>query len=514
MFRNSAALLLSGLLTLSLQTRAQTSPGTPGGAVSPTAAAVVTPPSTSVPAAGAPAAGAPAAASDSPSVTSAAPTTGSGIYIKVGEAQKKKSVLALPPFQFAGNAGAAPNHQALGSEIFRVVSNDLLVSGYFQFMPESAFLEDVAKTGLRPKPTDANGFQFDPWKQAGAEFLIRASYSVAGDTVTLETYTYHVAKGQLVMGKKYRGGREALRRIAHTFSNDLMHALTGVNGMFLSRFTFASDRGGSGFKEIYVMDWDGANTERITNHKSIALSPAWSPDTKRIAYTAFVQRAKTKIRNADMFIYELQSGKRWLVSYRQGINSGASFLPDNKNLYLTLSQGGTPDIYKMNFDGELVTKITNGPRGAMNVEPAASPDGSKIAFSSDRSSNPMIFVMNADGSDPRRVTFAGKYNATPAWSPDGKKLAFAGWTSGNFDVFVMNADGTDIIRITSATRSNGKPANNEDPHFSPDGRFLVYTSNRTGRSQIYISNIDGTEERRITNDSFNYFKPKWSANIE
>lgn len=438
----------------------------------------------------------------------------SQIYIKVGEAQKKKSLLALPPFQFSGTPASTPNHQAIGSEIFRVVSNDLLVSGYFQFIPEAAYLENPASTGIRPKPVDSNGFQFESWKQIGAEFMIRGAYSVAGDIVTLETYTYHVPKGQLVLGKRYRGNRDALRRIGHTFANDLMEAMTGLKGMYLSRFTVASDRGGGGFKEIYVMDWDGANHEKITNHKSIALSPAWSTDSKRIGYTAFVQRAKTKVRNADMFIYEILSGKRWLVSYRQGINSGANFLPDNKNILLTLSQGGNPDIYRMTYEGELSTKITNGPRGAMNVEPAISPDGSKIAFSSDRSGAPMIYIMDANGANPKRITFAGKYNASPSWSPDGKKIAFAGWSSGNFDIFVMNTDGTNMIRITSATRPNGKAANNEDPSFSPDGRFLAYTSNRTGKNQLYISSVDGTEERRITNDSANYFKPKWSNNIE
>lgn len=438
----------------------------------------------------------------------------SQIYIKMGEAQTKKSLIAFPALQFAGTPASTPRYQSIGAELFKVIFNDLSVSTYFQFIPQTAYLEDPAKTGIRPAPGDPNGFKFEPWKQIGTEFLVRGSFSVAGDTVTLETYTYHVPRGVVILGKKYRGSQSSLRRIAHTFCNDLMEAMTGQTGMYLSRLVAASDRSGGSFREIYVMDWDGSNLEKITNHKSVALSPTWSPDATKIAYTAFVQRTRTKTRNADMFIYEMTTGKRWLVSYRQGLNSGANFAPDNEHLYLTLSQAGNPDIYKMNIDGSLDGRITNGPRGAMNVEPSVSPDGKHIAFSSDRSGQPMIYVMNIDGTNVKRITFAGKYNATPSWSPDGKRLAFAGWSDDHFDIFTMNSDGTDMIRITTAKKPSGKWAQNEDPCFSPDGRHLTYTSNRTGTSQIYISNLDGSDERRVTFDSFNYFKPKWSKNIE
>lgn len=261
------------------------------------------------------------------------------------------------------------------------------------------------------------------------------------------------------------------------------------------------------------MDWDGANADQVSSHRSISISPAWSPDGKKIAYTSYVKRVGAKFRNADMIVLDLATGVRKLISYRQGINSGAAFAPDNRHIYLTISQGTNPDIYKMTFDGNLAGKITNGPASAMNVEPALSKDG-KLAFSSDRAGRPMIYTANADGSNVKRVTFAGVFNSSPSWSPDGKKIAFAGQTENNFDIFVMNADGTGMIRLTSARKPNGRMASNEDPSFSPDGRFVMYTSNRTGKNQIYISTVDGTEERRVTNDSHNYFKPKWSNNIE
>jgi TolB protein len=438
----------------------------------------------------------------------------SGIQIDVNQGKTKKSLIAFPPLQFAGNPATAKNFQSIGGEIFRVIVNDLSVSSFFQFISQSAYLEDSSKTSIRPITADPGGFKFESWKQIGAEFLIRGNFAINGDSLTLEVFAYNVARGQVVLGKKYRGNTSNARRIGHIFSNDFMEAITGSKGMYLSKIVVASDRAGANFKEIYTMDWDGTNIEKISNHKSVALSPAWAPDGSKVAYTAFVQRAKTKTRNADMFVYEIASGKRWLVSYRQGINSGAAFHPNGQSIYLTLSQNGSPDIFKMDLEGNLGNKVTNGPRGAMNVEPTISPDGSRIAFSSDRSGKPMIYVMGLDGSNPTRLTFAGQFNATPAWSPDGKKIAFAGWSDDHFDVFTMNTDGSGMIRITSAKKPNGKWAQNEDPVFSPDGRHLMYTSNRTGNHQIYISNLDGSEERRVTNDSYNYYKPKWSKNIE
>lgn len=432
------------------------------------------------------------------------------IYIKVGDANIRKSLLALPPFLFLSSPAGAGSYKSVGAELFNTVNNDLEVSNLFTMIKQSAYLEDTSKTGLTPAPGNPGGFNFDLWSKISAEFLIRGGYKIDGDGLEFEVYIYYVPQAKLVLGKKYLSKVKEARATAHTFADDLMKALTGKQGIFRTKFVASSDRAGHKWKEIYVMDWDGRDMVQVTSHHSISLSPAWSPDGKTISYTSFAYHPGLQTRNPDLFTYDIFTGKRYLVSSRIGINSGSTFSPDGKNIFLTLSRGEGPDIYRMTLEGDGLSKVTNGPRGALNVEPALSPDGKQIAFSSDRSGNPMIYVMNTDGSNLKRITFAGHYNSSPSFSPDGKRLAFAGQDKDHFDIFTVNVDGTDMQRLTSARKINGHNATNEDPSWSPDGRDIVFTSDRTGTNQIFIISSDGTNERRITVDSNNYYRARWS----
>jgi TolB protein len=440
------------------------------------------------------------------------PPSTSSIYIKVGEASVKRSLMAMPAFRYLGIPSSSG--KTAGADLFNIVYNDLNVSDYFAFIREEAFLEDPTKVGLEPAPGDTNGFHFENWQQIKVDFLVRAGYSVANGEITFETYVYYVPQAKLVFGKKYHAPLTALRKLAHTFANDVVEKLTGKKGYFLTKIVAASDRAGKEHKEIFVMDWDGTNIKQISDHKSITMSPSWAPDGKSVVYTAFAYNPVTKLRNVDLFRYDLDSGKRWLISFHHGINSGAMFIAGSDNLLATLSKEGNPDIYELTRDGDVVRQLTHGPGNAMNVEPTASPDGSQIAFSSDRGGRISIYVMKRDGSGANQRANVGRYNASPAWSPDGKKIAFAGQDKDHFDIFIMNADGSNIVRLTTAKKKNGRAADNEDPCFSPDGTRIMFVSNRTGTNAIYITNLDGSNERQITYDHANYFRPKWSPYLE
>jgi TolB protein len=435
------------------------------------------------------------------------------VVIDVGEAKVRRTLLALPDFNYLGAEKSSSNLQKV-RELFNVVRNDLDSTGQFTFIKPEAFLEDTTTLGLRPSPGEPQGFDIKKWQSIGTEFLVRGGAQVAGGDIVLEIYVYQVSDGKVMLGKRFSGPTAGLRKVAHTFSNEFMKSVTGKEGFFNHRIVASIDSGPQTHREIYTMDWDGANSKQITTHKSIAISPSWSSDGKHIAYTTFVSRKVGKgpmKKNPDLFMFEVQTGRRWLVSYREGLNSGAAFFPSSNDLLVTLSSGGVADIFKMSLDGKKTMPITKGPGRAMNVEPAVSPDGKRIAFSSDRSGVPMIFVMNIDGSAPKRITFAGHYNSTPSWSPDGKSLAFAGFdkSKDNFDVFMVNVDTTQLVRLTSAKKASGRFANNEEPIFSPDGRQVFFISDRDGQRQLYLVNTDGSNERRVTFDKKYYSKPKW-----
>ena len=166
---------------------------------------------------------------------------------------------------------------------------------------------------------------------------------------------------------------------------------------------------------------------------------------------------------------------------------------------------GNTDIYVMNPDGSEQTRLTTN--AGLDVSPAWTPDGSKIAFASDRdgTGSTEIYVMNADGSEPTRRTTNAAFDDSPTWSPDGSKIAFMSDRDGNFEIYVMNADGSEQTRLTTNV------AQDNSPTWSPDGSKIAFMSRRDdGNFEIYVMNANGSEQTRLTTDIDVDDSPAWS----
>ncbi|UCC83486.1 MAG: PD40 domain-containing protein [Gemmatimonadota bacterium] len=162
------------------------------------------------------------------------------------------------------------------------------------------------------------------------------------------------------------------------------------------------------------------------------------------------------------------------------------------------SRDGNAEIYIMNVDGSDPVRLTDDP--AKDAHPTWSPDGTKIAFTSDRDGGG-IYVMNANGSNPVRVT-DGR-DSHPTWSPDGTRIAFSSFRTGPSEVYVMNADGSDVVQLTSG-------GSNAYPTWSPDGTKIAFYTSRDGNPEIYVMDADGSNPVRLTDDPEWDIFPSWS----
>lgn len=179
-----------------------------------------------------------------------------------------------------------------------------------------------------------------------------------------------------------------------------------------------------------------------------------------------------------------------------------SWSPDGTRIAFTSNRDGDFEIYVMNADGSAQTRLTNST--GIDYDPTWSPDGSKIAFTSARDGNFEIYVMNADGSSPIRLTNSPARDVTPSWSPDGTKIAFASDRDGNFEIYAMSPNGSNQARLTNT------PGEDSTPTWSPDSAKIAFQSARDGNFEIYVMNADGSGQTRLTNTTTNQYEPAWS----
>src|SRR5207249_1342323 len=169
------------------------------------------------------------------------------------------------------------------------------------------------------------------------------------------------------------------------------------------------------------------------------------------------------------------------------------------SIAFTSDRDRSAGIYRINPDGSGEIRLAKG------SAPGWSPDGSQIAFVDFVDGRPEIFVMNADGSAPLRLT--DNRDVSPSWSPDGRQIAFMSSRDGNAEIYVMNVDGSAVTRLTTNS------ARDDEPSWSPDGRKIAFTSNRDGNDEIYVMNADGSSQTRLTNNPTTDRSPTWSPEI-
>ena len=268
-----------------------------------------------------------------------------------------------------------------------------------------------------------------------------------------------------------------------------------------STVAFWSNRDGG--KEIYVMAADGSNVKRLTNNLADDVNPSWSPDGRRILFES------ERDGNREVYVMDADGGNQLRLTRDNALDSTATWSPDgNLIAFASNRDTGYPynpynmDIYVMNADGSNVKRIVDDPE--YDVGPQWSPDGRKMVFMTGRNGNFDVYDMNADGTEQRNLTpDYDKSDGAPVWSLDGNNIVFGRRIDGKDQLFVMDADGQNLKRVTHNAGNNGSPG------WSPDGSKLIYQTDIDGNWEIYLISVDG-ELAQLTDDSADDLSPDWS----
>ena len=412
------------------------------------------------------------------------PALGGEVYIGITSDAERAPIVKLGLAPFRPLRPQNPEDALRALKIRQIIGEDLLFSRYFEIVEKGPALVE----GLDEQSRKS-------WMALGAQTLISARAGEGGSEVLLEAVLYDLKSGEALLQKSYKDDSSDWRQAAHRFSDLALNQLTGKKGIASSRIAFVNDQ--SGFKEVYVMDYDGENLKKMTEEKSIVLLPRWTADGRSIAFTTY------RRKNPDLYQISLQSSKPLPLSTLQGLNLAGGFSQDGKLLALTLSHFANPNVYLMTLENKEIKRLTS--HSGVDSSPVFSPDGSEVAYISDRSGNPQLYVMELKTGRTRRLTYVNWCDA-PIWQPTGEWIAVSARASQRdpLEIYLVDVAAERMVQITRGKGSN------EDPAWSPDGRFLAFSSTRSGRRKIYVMDADGSAPRPFGNIAGNSSTPAWS----
>ncbi|TMS58136.1 Tol-Pal system protein TolB [Imbroritus primus] len=406
------------------------------------------------------------------------------LAVGVARAQLNVEISGVGSSQFPIAVANFENEAGSPQNLTAVIRSDLTRSGRFRNI-------DVAgATVAESAKVDLGG-----WKGRGADAFVAGSVTKqANGNFDVRFRLYDTVKGESLGGLAFNVPASQLRVTAHKIADYIYQKLLGERGVFATRLSYVSRVGGR--YQLLISDSDGANSVAALSSPEPIISPTWSPDGTKVAYVSFESKKPV------VYVHDLASGKRTLVSNQKGNNSAPSWSPDGRKLAVSLSRDGNTQIYLINIDGTGLRRLTQG--SAIDTEPQFSPDGKTIYFTSDRGGAPQIYRMPVEGEQAaraQRVTFKGNYNVSPRISPDGKLLAYIS-RGGGFKLHVQDLTNGDVTALTDTS-------NDEAPSFAANGKYILYATRAGGRAVLAAVSVDGRNRQILSLQSGDVREPAW-----